>query len=1025
MYKICVVFRFIFDQRVNIPLIYRETKKMKFRISNWFFVILCCLGLGFWQKDNVGTVLREYSSLYRHLKYEDGSMKIHGPFTPLIVAKEDPEAAAVAEIRLYRLNRERDKFIWAIADKLLHYPDNEFLLFELISSIHYWDDKSIIDPQIKLGLAERLIALQPDNAIYHYLKCYLLLMDRHGSDINAALEELEYANKCNEYSFPYDSYRERAISIAAKAKLSRFLQRELWYYSRGSPVTSDIWQKLIGQANAAFTNGDTAEGMRITNALAQMQKRQLRDGDPYAVAIRGLRFFSGACSFGHWDEPHCLELQRADLDKEQAKENRLQLCTLMATPKKNPEEKQDQHKKEKEKQTAFLAVPPAVHAGQMFVAFLWSCAILLVISVVSGFGERNKVTLSGILLFITSCVFYFCIVKGFFLAPLLDSFSCYHFSYIDVLRLFPRLNLIEDEPVLAGLFLAGPVLAALLLWALGFVRPKKGAFWKRWYIRVLVSLSIGIAAVFVSAFHIVNYKGETLWPQCLILGGLIAILAWGIITFAWWLFRCRIVRLLLVAAFLGSVTILAGGYRYVQYLPMIVFILAGAIMAVVKPGEMSSLKTVLRLFSRRPDVAAIRSKCLRLTAPFIVVYWVLFISLTPLVAKSIDLEFGEFKTVVRRVILPEADEAYEELMSTFEAEGLKKTNVHRLLGLVMPEDLPALLHKLKNKEFADDYYPWPLAWPGKKASEEENARLEKMKEQRRRLNDADLVLAMRSCGKDVVGIITAFLDNPDAEQALVARARLGDSTTKEKLEELLQTRMQNELDKKEDEQPMRYGTYLDRPAKEAEIIGALACISEPNEAMERFLDYIQNQEVSDLLIENHKFFEGVTLLPTTHARKVLKAYLVKAHSWQPPEEKTHYGLIRHRPDRVLYPLRRIVGLHGDRQIAEEIFKIMLSAVDKEQHFESFDISPYFQGRSAGLLKQGLTCSNSDTRAWCVWQLRKIGYEWSIEEIGKLLTDKSWKVRANVAAAAGKEITALAANDRNSFVRAAASLWAGN
>ncbi|GAG44864.1 unnamed protein product, partial [marine sediment metagenome] len=204
------------------------------------------------------------------------------------------------------------------------------------------------------------------------------------------------------------------------------------------------------------------------------------------------------------------------------------------------------------------------------------------------------------------------------------------------------------------------------------------------------------------------------------------------------------------------------------------------------------------------------------------------------------------------------------------------------------------------------------------------------------LNDGDLVLVMRGCGRDVVGIITGFLDNPNAEQALVARARLGDSTVKKKLEEFLQTRMHNEFEKKEDEQAMRYRSYLDRPAKAADIIGALACVSEPNEAAERFLDYIQKREVPDL-IEDHEFFRGLILLPTTYARKVLKAYLVKACGWQPREERMPYGLTRGSPDRVLYPLRKIVGLYGDRQIAEEIFKIMLSAVNEEKHFEPLDI----------------------------------------------------------------------------------------
>jgi len=1001
---------------------------MKLRRIIWIIVILCCIGLGVWQRENLSIIWREYSSLNRHFKFKD-YLRPDAALIKQEIAKFDPEAAAVSEVVLSRSHyKKEDECICAIAENLLEYPDNKFLLFELIRYLHWHEHESIIDPQIALKLAERLIKIEPDNAHYHYMKCYLLLLDRRGNNIDAALEEIEYANKCREYGFPYDSYRQQVINIADRAKLGRFLLRELWYSGGGNPFASDVWQELIGRANMAFTDGDTAKGMRITDALAEMQKRQLRDGDPYARAVRNLRFFSGAFSFsfGHWVQPQGLELQRVDLTKERARKNRLQLCALTAPPKKVAEKSKDQDKKEQERRATFLAVHPAVHAGDMFVAFLWGWVVLLLISAIRGFGERNKIGFSAVLLFIVSCVYYFCITKGFFLASLLDGFRygshCYHFSCIDALRPHPvPLGRIEaEELVIASLFLAGPIVAALALWGLGFLRPKKGAFWKLWYVRFLAALGVGLVAAFVTLCA-ASYRYAGLWQECAITGVLVGVLGWVIITFAWWLFRCRIIRLFLVIMFLGAVTVLASGYQYIHYLPMIVFVLTSAIIAVVKPGERSSFKTMLRLFSRKPDVTAVRNKCLRLTAPFIVVYWVLFISLTPLVAKSINLELEEFKPIERKVVLPEPNEAYQELMSTFEAEGLAKIHIYRLLGLAMPEDLPALLQKLKNTEFTDYYGPGLLPWHRKETSEEEKARLEKRRERQRWLNDGDLVLAMRGCGRDAVGVITGFLDEPDGERALVARARLGDSTTRKKLEELLQARMQSELDEKEHEQPMRHKTYLDRPTKAAEIIGALACISEPNEAAGRFLDYIRNREVSDL-IKDYKFFEGLILLPTTQTRRVLKAYLAKARSWQPRVEKLPYGLVHNSPDRVLYPLRRLVGFYCDRQIAEAAFKIMLLAADAHDEFEPWEISPYFTGESTQLLKKGLESKNENMRAWCIWQLRKIEYKPSKEELDKLLTDKSWKVRANAVLAGGKATATLAQRDRNSLVRLAGSFW---
>jgi len=493
------------------------------------------------------------------------------------------------------------------------------------------------------------------------------------------------------------------------------------------------------------------------------------------------------------------------------------------------------------------------------------------------------------------------------------------------------------------------------------------------------------------------------------------------IMFGWWLFRCRIVRLILATTFLGCLTFLANGYNYVEYVPMVLFVIVTAIIATNKPSEgMSLLKTISCIFSKKPETAAIRSKCIGLVAPFIVVYWVLVILLAPLVVQSIELQFKEYGFRDYRYSLPEANDAtYQRVLKRFDTEELTKNEVYKLIGLVMPEDLPGVLKKLEKKEFASPYPPI-MGWPRSSRNKEEfKLKLEREK----KLNDNDLIFMMRYCGRDVVNIITDFMDNPESERALVARARLGNSTTRKKLEELLQARMQIELDEKEHEQPMRHRTYLDRPTKAAEIVGALACISEPNEAAGRFLDYIRNREVSDL-IKDYKFFEGLILLPTTQTCRVLKAYLAKARSWQPRVEKLPYGLAHNGPDRVLYPLRRLIGFYCDRQIAEAAFKIMLLVANAhdEDEFEPWEISPYFTGESTQLLKKGLESKNENMRAWCIWQLRKIEYKPSKEELDKLLTDKSWKVRANVVCATGKQAALSAPKDENSFVRLVASFW---
>jgi len=210
---------------------------------------------------------------------------------------------------------------------------------------------------------------------------------------------------------------------------------------------------------------------------------------------------------------------------------------------------------------------------------------------------------------------------------------------------------------------------------------------------------------------------------------------------------------------------------------------------------------------------------------------------------------------------------------------------------------------------------------------------------------------------------------------------------------------------------------VNKPLKASEIISALACVSEPDEATQNFLDFIETRQARDL-IENSEFFEGLMLLPTGYTQRIIKAYLAKVGAWQPEAREAPFF---HSPYRAARPLQRLIGCYGDRQIAEDVFKAMLSAVVQGEDFEAFDISPYFGPQSAELLKEGLVASNADMRAWCVWQLRKIGYQFKPEELSRLLNDESWKVRANAAFAGGKDAVPIAEKDRNAFVRLVATL----
>jgi hypothetical protein len=59
----------------------------------------------------------------------------------------------------------------------------------------------------------------------------------------------------------------------------------------------------------------------------------------------------------------------------------------------------------------------------------------------------------------------------------------------------------------------------------------------------------------------------------------------------------------------------------------------------------------------------------------------------------------------------------------------------------------------------------------------------------------------------------------------------------------------------------------------------------------------------------------------------------------------------------------------------------------------------------------------------VWQLRRVGYKFTQEELDKLLKDDSWIVRANAVMAEPQRAKNIAVNDKNSFVRFVATLSA--
>ena len=472
---------------------------------------------------------------------------------------------------------------------------------------------------------------------------------------------------------------------------------------------------------------------------------------------------------------------------------------------------------------------------------------------------------------------------------------------------------------------------------------------------------------------------------------------------AGWLSKWRVVWLTAAAPLFGSLSIASSGYFYLEYLVMLLFILFSAvIIAGPAPRDKSPFVSFLTLFGTDAQQVTIRVKCLKLVAPFIVVYWIVFVYLMPGSAYRIGCEASQYNSPRRKYTLPEPnDMTYQRVLNYL--ENTQKTRFGMLgpIGLVMPEDLPDVLEKIK--ELPSDERYMRRSRPGE-PNRAPNPEMSK---------DALLIRAITSCGRDAVNIITAYIADPNQPRALLARAKLGDISVKQPLEQLLAQRIAdgNDFPRWPDEADRR-----ERPMSSAEIIPALGCVSEPNEAAQRYLSFIQRNNMPEI-IEDFDFIKGINLLPTQQARIVLKAYLAKAADWQTPPEMEIRPCLRD----VLNSLRYVVGFYADREIAEGVFRLMLRIYENREELRELNISPYFTIESAELLKKGLTVHNDKFRAWSVWQLRRVGYQFTQEEIDKLLKDDSWIVRANAVMAQPERAKEVIANDKNSFVRFAATL----
>ncbi len=368
--------------------------------------------------------------------------------------------------------------------------------------------------------------------------------------------------------------------------------------------------------------------------------------------------------------------------------------------------------------------------------------------------------------------------------------------------------------------------------------------------------------------------------------------------------------------------------------------------------------------------------------------------LSPEQARQNRLELCSLYAVLRQnispfakspICLPSGEVSYSEVLAEFDQPKIYKSRLIPLLGLVMPDDLPQVIARLKNRTFSpgDCFTTSQMWW---KSVPEET------------LNDTDLIEAMQYCGRDTVPLLSGFLGNPEAEKALVLRAKRGDISVREKLETFwnlpepeeeevekipLVLYFENKFNKASPHSPL--------PTRKMNLLGGLACVGDPEVTADRFWELYKSHSDGNLM-NHYTFIENLILLPSPQINGILNNYFAKMENQYPSTEAFASKDFYNELSRFRFAGYDLVGVYGDRDLAELYFQRILAGDQAGFRFEIRQTLPWLDGHSIDLVRKGLIGKDENLRVWSVMTLERLGYEFPAEEIKTLLADPSWKVR---------------------------------
>ena len=274
------------------------------KMGVWAAALALCVGVTICEMPNISRVRRYRAHLRIH---PTGNL---AAALPNRMTAADPEAS---DILKYCMPCSRgDSNPGEPATLVAQYPQNEFLLCE-------WVRRQTKAPcagqPTAVELANRLIAMDPENACYRYLKGWSILAGPGGPErIEAARSEFDAGDSLPQFHLPYSSYKPRIDRLCEAAVLG--------YYSRplipsfSSDLAAFIARGHLSDAGLNRRSFDrlTASATAIANTMIEnaYDLASLRDG---CVLLRTAQE---------------ARLRELDLTEAQAQQTRLRLGRAVA-----------------------------------------------------------------------------------------------------------------------------------------------------------------------------------------------------------------------------------------------------------------------------------------------------------------------------------------------------------------------------------------------------------------------------------------------------------------------------------------------------------------------------------------------------------------------------------------------------------------------------------------------------------------------------------------------------------------------